>query len=206
VVGLDFAFSAPVWFVKERGAESGSAFWDVVAREGEGWLAACPWPFWGKSGTNRPNDAVLFRATEIEAAKVNRVNPKSVFQIAGEGAVGTASIRGMPYLLDLLEAGWHVWPFIHPGYPMAVEIYPRLFTSKVVKKDPLALAEFLISQFPRLNESMMEVAVSDVSAFDAAVSALIMDRHRDEFFTLPMPDETDFVEGRIWQPLSARDW
>ena len=200
VVGLDFAFSAPKWFVTKHGVERGPDFWHVVADEGEGWLESCPWPFWGRRGTRRPQDVVLFRATEAEAARSTGVYPKSVFQIAGAGAVGTGSIRGMPYLLSLLQAGWHVWPFTKPGFPMAVEIYPRLLIGALIKKDPRALAEFLSARFPQLDESMRKLAVSDDSAFDAAVSALVMAKHRDELLALPAPDETDLLEGRIWSP------
>ena len=38
------------------------------------------------------------------------VRPKSTFQIGGAGAVGTGSLRGMPHLLTLREAGCAVWP------------------------------------------------------------------------------------------------
>jgi catechol 2,3-dioxygenase-like lactoylglutathione lyase family enzyme len=55
------------------------------------------------------------------------------FQIGGAGAVGTGSLRGMQHLADLAHAGFSIWPFDRPGWPLAVEIYPRLFTPGVVK-------------------------------------------------------------------------
>jgi len=54
VIGLDFAFSFPRWFVDELGARSGREVWEAVAREGEDWLERCPPPFWGKPSVPRP--------------------------------------------------------------------------------------------------------------------------------------------------------
>ena len=39
VVGVDFCFSYPAWFVEEHGARTGPEFWNVVAEHGERWLA-----------------------------------------------------------------------------------------------------------------------------------------------------------------------
>lgn len=35
IVGIDFAFSLPIWFARERGIRSAAALWELVAREGE---------------------------------------------------------------------------------------------------------------------------------------------------------------------------
>ena len=48
IVGLDFAFSMPAWFLRECGAASASALWHRVAEDGEAWLASCDAPFWGR--------------------------------------------------------------------------------------------------------------------------------------------------------------
>ena len=48
VVGLDFAFSFPAWFLRERGIERVEDAWSLARDEGERWLAACPEPFWGR--------------------------------------------------------------------------------------------------------------------------------------------------------------
>src|SRR5215211_2444293 len=53
VVGIDFAFSMPKWFVQNSDAETASEFWEVVTRNGEIWLATCSEPFFGKKGTKR---------------------------------------------------------------------------------------------------------------------------------------------------------
>jgi hypothetical protein len=50
VVGLDFAFSFPAWFVRQKRCASAEAMWEVAAREGEQWLRRCEPPFWGRPG------------------------------------------------------------------------------------------------------------------------------------------------------------
>ena len=49
VVGVDFCFSYPAWFVAEHGARSGPEFWRIVAEHGERWLAreCAEARFWG---------------------------------------------------------------------------------------------------------------------------------------------------------------
>jgi hypothetical protein len=51
-----------------------------------------------------------FRRTDRETGSVAGSRPKSVFQVDGAGTVGTGSLRGMPFLLQLEEAGFNVWP------------------------------------------------------------------------------------------------
>jgi len=68
-------------------------------------LAAAP-PFWGHQGSKRQLSAdQQFRLTEL--ALIERgLQPKSVFQLGGAGAVGTGSLRGMRHLLQLQAAGF----------------------------------------------------------------------------------------------------
>lgn len=142
VVGFDFCFGFPEWFVRgEHGAASGPAFWEVVEREGhaERWLGreGVDARFWGKPGLirkgGRPEEFSgemlhrMLRATDIDCKlvaliaeeerreRVKGIAPKSVFQIGGAGSVGTASLRGFGVLLRLREAGFRVWPFDRPG-------------------------------------------------------------------------------------------
>ena len=42
VVGLDFSFSLPAWFVRRLGAASAEQLWRTVASSGERWLTECP--------------------------------------------------------------------------------------------------------------------------------------------------------------------
>ena len=131
VVGLDFAFSLPSWFLESRGLPDGPALWHLVASEGETWLAGCEPPFWGRPGRRRPDLLEDLRRTDRDAPAIGGIRPKSVFQIGGAGAVGTGSLRGMPVLERLRDAGFSVWPFDAPRWPCVIEIYPRLLTGPV---------------------------------------------------------------------------
>ena len=113
VLGLDFAFSFPAWFVRERFGGVAEAGWEQVLANGEAWLQDVASPFWGRPGSRRPilgNDQGHFRATEQSLSGAYG-RPKSVFQVGGAGAVGTGSIRGMPLLARLRKAGFAIWPF-----------------------------------------------------------------------------------------------
>jgi len=57
VVGLDFAFSFPAWFLATLGVASGPELWAVAERCGEGWLAGCPFPFWGRRARWKPRSS-----------------------------------------------------------------------------------------------------------------------------------------------------
>jgi hypothetical protein len=141
VVGFDFCFSFPAWFVRdEHLCPNAPAFWERVHVEGhaERWLTAANTDprFWGKprpghQGSRPPefsgdNLHRMMRSTDIDCkliahipeaerqARVRGITPKSVFQIGGSGSVGTASLRGFPTLLRLHEAGFRIWPFDRP--------------------------------------------------------------------------------------------
>ncbi|MGD9890667.1 MAG: hypothetical protein AB7U18_05165, partial [Dehalococcoidia bacterium] len=136
VIGLDFAFSLPAWFLDAMGATTAPDLWELAGDRAEDWLAACAPPFWGRSGTRRPELPAHFRRTELEVPAVGGIRPKSVFQVGGSGAVGTGSLRGMRLLSRLRHAGFSIWPFDPPGWPRVVEIYPRLLTGAVRKRNP----------------------------------------------------------------------
>ena len=199
VVGLDFAFAFPRWFHERLGVFDSGALWKHVAQNGEEWLRACNAPFWGKPGRTKPAIPAEFRRTEAAAAGRDGAQPKSVFQVGGAGAVGTGSIRGMPFLLRLRDAGFSVWPFDAPALPMVVEIYPRILTGAVVKSNGMARATYLATRHAHLTRAIMSLGANNEDAFDALVSALAMAAHAGEFSQLTR-DEVDQVEGRIWMP------
>lgn len=202
VVGLDFAFSLPAWFLESRDLCDGPALWDLVAQEGEAWLSGCEPPFWGRPGRGKPPMPDDLRRTDREAPAVGGIRPKSVFQIGGAGAVGTGSLRGMPILKRLRDAGFAVWPFDGPRWPCVVEIYPRLLTGAVNKGSADARAKYLSSHYPALDDNVLRVAASSEDAFDAAVSALAMDAARDELLNLTAVDDSRArQEGQIWAPV-----
>ena len=132
------------------------------------------------------------------------VSPKSVFQIGGAGAVGTGSLRGMPILKRLKDAGFAVWPFDAPRWPCVIEIYPRLLTGTVNKTSADARAAYLVSRYPSLGDEMTRRAMSSEDAFDAAVSALAMDAVRWELKELaPIENSRTRQEGQIWVPYAG---
>jgi len=139
VVGVDFCFSYPAWFVREHAAETAIVFWEIAATHSERWLAhECEEArFWGRSGPRRSgkkpaefcgaegavrmlrraDEACKVRAAILDtelSARVKGIAPKSPFQIGGAGAVGTGTLRGIPQLQRLHAAGFRVWPFEEP--------------------------------------------------------------------------------------------
>jgi len=203
VVGLDFAFSFPAWFSHDvLGVPDAPSTWARVARDGEAWLAACAPPFWGRPGRPRPGVAgPALRWTERAAPRLTGIAPKSVFQIGGAGSVGTGSLRGMPLLARLQRAGACVWPFEAGGWPVVVEIYPRLLTGRVAKSQRAQREALLAREFPDLAPEHRRLAIASEDAFDAAVSALVMARHQADLTTLPaLNDRLVAREGRIWHP------
>lgn len=201
IVGFDFAFSLPAWFLLDAGLKSAAELWALAAQRGEDWLSSCDPPFWGRPGRPRPDLPAHFRQTEEQVQNRFGIQPKSAFQIGGAGAVGTGSIRGMPILAQLSRAGFAIWPFDSISTPLVVEIYPRVLTGPVVKSKSDARWEYLSSRYPHLQPGWMEVAASSEDAFDAAVSALVMEAHAEALVQLPDAEsEQQRLEGLIWHP------
>jgi hypothetical protein len=174
VVGLDFAFSFPAWWVRERRLSTAREVWRMTAGAGEDIIAMQPKPFWGRSGSSAVELNKRYRRTD--QALIDRgLHPKSVFQLAGAGAVGVGSIRGMPCVLTLAERyGFSVWPFDEPSPATVVEIYPRLLTGPVDKSRFWDRHDYLHEHFPEQDPVLLERAAGSEDAFDAAVSALRM--------------------------------
>lgn len=201
VVGLDFAFAFPAWYSKRRGWTSGRAVWEAMREHADVLIEACEPPFWGRPGTKAQQLGDPYRETE----KALATRPKSVFQIGGAGAVGTGSLRGMRHLLDFSDAGFAIWPFDDPGWPLVVEIYPRLFANGVVKSRHRSRRDYLATRFPDQPEPLRERAAGSEDSFDATVSALTMSRHIGDLEALPRVESGDGrrIEGAIWTPMEA---
>jgi len=199
IIGLDFAFSMPVWFLREYGFASAHALWaHVAAGEGEAWLAACQQPFWGRPGSRRPS---IDQARPLMRRCERGIGAKSVFQVGGAGAVGTGSLRGMPMLHGLHERGFHVWPYDEPGWPLVVEIYPRALTGCVVKSSPRAREAYCGEHGAGIAPEFIAAACRSEDAFDALFSARRMWEGIDELCALqPARDEIERIEGAIWLP------
>ena len=126
IIGIDFAFSFPAWFIAQKGCNTAEEMWECVACNGENWLSECIDPFWGRSQKKNPRRPAQeqLRKTDSDFCGED-LCPKSIFQIGGAGAVGTGSIRGMWLLRQLRRKGFSIWPFHVDGWPRVVEIWPR---------------------------------------------------------------------------------
>jgi hypothetical protein len=239
VVSLDCCFSFPAWFLAEHGCGTVFEFWGKVAEgQGERWLAreceeiARDIRFWG-APHKRPEEFCgenlhrSMRWTDMDnkitpkmlegdperAAKVRGITPKSPFQIGGSGSVGTGSLRAMPFLLKLHEAGFCVWPYeasrlnaAHPQ-PLLVEMYTRLMTGAVKKSNAEARKVYLAAKkksdavYAGLSRGVIAKALGSEDAFDALVSCLEMARWRDEFAGLKATKDARLrLEGITWRP------
>jgi len=204
VVGLDFSFSFPAWFVRAQSCATVGELWQAAEREGERWLTECTFPFWGRPGRRRPELPAHFRRAEASIS-VGGISPKSTFQIGGAGAVGTGSVRGMPHLLQLRAAGFSIWPFHPASRHTVLEIYPRLMTGPVRKNSreqrALYLAEAAWPVAPHFAASIIE----SEDAFDAAISALVMGGHLADLAALRQSaDPVTLLEGDVWRPHKIR--
>ncbi len=242
VVGIDCCFSYPAWFLEEHGCASVFDFWQhVAAGHGERWLAGeglgvdtmRDARFWGKPH-KRPQEFSgeglhrSMRLTDMDnkitprltggdperAAKMLGITPKSPFQIGGSGSVGTGSLRAIPLLLHLREAGFRVWPFeasdvsSREPRPLLVEMYTRLLTGPVAKSNPVARTEYMKRRrnaepefYGRLRREVVNEALGSEDAFDALVCAMEMVRDRQEFSGLTATkDEVLRLEGITWRP------
>ncbi|MCF8028675.1 MAG: hypothetical protein K9K81_09950 [Desulfobacteraceae bacterium] len=83
-----------------------------------------------------------------------------------------------------------------------VEIYPRVMTGRMVKRSGQSRAAYLAAHWPDLPPKPASYAIHSEDAFDAAVTALIMDVHFPEFENLPRVDDIARLEGEIWVPFS----
>jgi len=225
VVGVDFCFSYPEWFLKDNGYQTAFDFWDFVANKNEYWLSAENQErlFWGRPGRKKPKEFQgkdnfrMFRQADrnckfpgrildtVCRESVTGISPKSPFQIGGAGAVGTGSLRGIPILKNLRqEGGFSVWPFDEPQFPLIVEIYPRLLTGKVKKSQMDARKQYLNEKraeglYRNLPDDLLKKAIGSDDAFDALVSLLAMVQLRDSFKSLRRAtDPTTRLEGAVW--------
>lgn len=212
IVGFDFAFSLPEWYLRYR-ALTPQALWAMLASEEltarmqnlglARWMNSPDPPFW----TTAQGHAQLapdqeFRRTEIDV-RVSGSQPKSAFQLVGAGQVGRGSLYGMQALHRLAGSGFRIWPFENVGLPLVVEIYPRMLTGPVIKSRQGERQRYLTTV--EIPEEFSVRAAASEDAFDAAVSALVMSEALGELRTLPNKPH-DMIEGRIWHPLRRELW
>jgi hypothetical protein len=206
IVGLDFAFSLPAWYLRDQELIP-RQLWAALAEEVltpamrrlglARWMNTPEPPFW----TTGEAHALLapeqeFRQTEDDV-RVPGARPKSVFQLVGAGQVGRGSLYGMQALHRLTAAGFRIWPFDARRLPLVVEIFPRVLTGPV-RKNRHSEREWYLAAIPMALD-LRRLAAASEDAFDAAVSALAMAAAADEL--LALPDEPGYaLEGKIWQP------
>jgi len=200
VVGLDFSFSFPEWFVRECGATRIEDFWKIAASQSESWLGSCHPPFWGRPAKPCPADHRSRGYRLCEQKESIGWNPKSTFQIGGAGAIGTGSLRGMQTLLDLRRNGFSIWPFDTVALPCIFEIYPRSFTGVINKSSRNARAVYLEEHLARVApEAAIAMARDSEDAFDALCSVVGLVHQRQECAQLRQAQDTiTLLEGAIF--------
>jgi hypothetical protein len=240
VVGIDCCFSFPKWFLEEHGCKTAAEFWgEVAGGKGEGWLhrECADGRFWGVTGSARTGKRPaefsgegmrrMMRTTDWEnkiavrleggdaerAAKMRGITAKSPFQIGGSGSVGTGSLRAMPVLRRLHQAGFAVWPFEAARFvgaapaPLLVEMYTRLLTGPVAKSNGVARRRYLLEKrktdraYASLSRGVVAKACASEDAFDALVCCVEMVKRRGEFAGLrETRDPVLRMEGITWRP------
>jgi NTP pyrophosphatase (non-canonical NTP hydrolase) len=213
VVGLDFAFAFPAWFVKERGVGTAAALWEQAPDLDGTYLVADPprpfyrrgkWMDWARAHHESLPD---LRLTDRDCWAQGGRKPESLFHLVGPRQVGPGSVRGMSALLSLGRQdgrGYNIWPFQSPEPPLVVEIYPAaLYQAHVTKSSKESRQTFLEKQFSekQLTPGLRDLAASTDDSFDAAVSALRMWQHLGDLPQEQPPAESPYrIEGQIWLP------
>ena len=245
VVGIDLCFSFPAWFLREHGCSTVFEFWRKAnAGLAEQWLtrgqpeASRDARFWGaphkrpaQFAATAATHRTQFRETDFDnkirqaleggdperAAKMVGITPKSPFQIGGSGSVGTGTLRGMPMLATLHDAGFRLWPFQDAALasdqprPLLLEVYTRLMTGPVAKSNATARAAYLKHRrqhdelYAALTPSVRRTAAASEDALDALATTLELLRHQHEFAALRAThDPTLALEGITWRPGISR--
>jgi hypothetical protein len=212
LVGLDFSFSLPAWFLAERGLAAGPALWEVSEETIEAWLSCTAPPFWGLPGRRRPELPAHLRITEERLGTIGGVRPKSTFQVSGAGSVGAGSLRGFAVLRTLRSHGFAIWPFDDASPPAAFEVWPRAFSAGVVKSDRSARRAHVAGLVADAHELdpvipgwVRDRATESEDAFDALVSVLGMARQTDDLRSRSRTsDPVERLEGAVWVPPATR--
>jgi hypothetical protein len=211
VVGLDFCFSAPSWFLDAHGMRSAAELWRWaaagIARD-PGFVRALGPPFWGPGIRPRPaSGGTPLRRTDRTVRRPG-AQPSSFFKLSGPGSVGAQALYGMPELMSLCDVGVAIWPFDPPRLPVAVEVFPRLLTRLVAPSaDGLtgaALRQAVVAQDAAALGGFAAICEANQDAFDAAVTALALARARDLIGQLEHGRAgADMREGEILAPELA---
>jgi len=137
-------------------------FWGAPAKDTQRWLAATK----PEHGADLP---AMFRHCELATKGQSKAGAKSVWQIFGNGTVGSQAIVGIPHVRQLAEklgAKAKVWPFqtgwkaltaddVEGLEAVIVEIYPALGAMKAEPGEvpDRAQVRALCEHFARLDEA-----------------------------------------------------
>jgi hypothetical protein len=177
---LDFAFSLPAWYLRERRLTA-RTLWAALAEEAltpamrrlglARWLNTPERSFWTTGEAHRllaPQQEL--RRTEREV-RAPGFQPKSVFQLVGAGQVGRGSLYGMEALHRLAASGFRIWPFDAPGLPLVVEIFPRLLAGAVTGNRQRDRERYLAAL--AMPPAVRRLAATSEDAFDTVVAGVI---------------------------------
>ena len=209
VAGFDFSFSLPAWFVLEQGCKSAPDLWRSAEERGEDWLASCDDPFWGRAGRKRPphdEQRPQLRRTDVQtaaAAQPRGLTPRSPFQISGAGSVGASTVRGLPCLARLRDAGFNIWPWNDVAPPAAIEIWTRIAIGDTVKSSASARLEAVAAD-RRIPKALKDAVAESEDSFDAATTAVWLSAHTDALLaTRRSNSRIDRLEGKTWLPSAG---
>jgi hypothetical protein len=209
VVGLDFSFSLPRWWLDRQQLRSARELWLWAAARGDGdWLRELGEPFWGvRFRPKPPADGPELRRTEQQST-TDGARPMSTFRLFGPGTVGAQALRGHPHLVTLEAAGCAIWPFVPARRPLVMEVFPRLLVRQLAPDlcnvTGRALREALVRRLPDgfcgPGRSFAALLRDNHDAFDAAVTAWALWSARASLPSAADPrDPVDLMEGRIWR-------
>lgn len=204
IVGFDFGFSLPGWYLASLGITSARELWERMANERltprmeklglAGWMKEPEPPFWSASkAASGLQPGQEYRRTEVDL-RAPGIQPKSVFQLVGSGQVGRGSLYGMQELHRLADAGFSVWPFDEARLPLVIEVYPRLFYGPLKRNDPEARDHFLEHYG---FDDRTGIASASEDAFDALMVAYSIAHFEEEILALSS-DANYALEGQIW--------
>jgi len=208
VIGLDFCFSAPAWFLDAHGMRSAAELWRWaaagIARD-PAFVRALGPPFWGPGIRPRPAAGGDSLRRTDHAVRRPGAQPSSFFKLTGPGSVGAQARYGMPELMSLCDVGVAIWPFDPPRLPVAVEVFPRLLARLVAPAaDGLSgagLRRAVVAQEDGALGPFAGACAANQAAFDAAVTALALGRARGLVGQLERGRaDADPREGAILRP------
>jgi hypothetical protein len=204
VVGFDFAFSFPHDFADKLRCKTVEDLWTYVHQMGPAWLSGA-WPeeFYVVGGRKEP---AFFKDGSRQHLRIadSLCDAKSVFNL-GAGGVGWGSVVGQPFLREMREKGFFIWPFHAPKNPLVIEIYPASYWRDMRRSKPEEREVTLQSDiFNWIPGGIKDTAIHSRDAFDALISLAAMRIYREGFASLEqIADPKIHLEGQIWQPEEA---